>query len=118
MSGRLERDRLVQLNQVAAEAVQGHEKTMALDPTEVMDLTNAALAYLKAPEAWKPIGEAPDHRLVLVRGHSGYMHHKTYYCAAYKDPSWHDGEFNDATGTRLSDRFGKHGAPTEWRDIP
>lgn len=70
------------------------------------------------PEGWLPMNLAPDHRLILVQGPSGYTKHQRYYCSAYRDPDWHGGEFNDVTGTPLSDKFGIEGAPIGWRELP
>lgn len=65
---------------------------------------------------WQPIATAPWDRVVLVTGLSGYKGYdkQTFIINAYRIKDWHQGEWNDVTGTRLSE----HGwYPKEWCEV-
>lgn len=73
---------------------------------------------VKDIDGWYPIASAPDNKLVLVKGKSGYSTHKTYCMSAYRDPSYRlntNCRWYDVTGTDLSDSVG---VPTHWRELP
>jgi len=53
---------------------------------------------------WHPIETAPWDREVLLKGVSGYVAHKNFIVNGYRIQDWHQGEWNDVTGIRLSDR--------------
>lgn len=65
---------------------------------------------------WKTIESAPWNKEVLLTGESGYMKpHDRFIINGYRIRDWHQGEWNDATGTRLSERCWE---PTHWMELP
>lgn len=53
---------------------------------------------------WKPICSAPWGKEVLLTGLSGYCKpHDKFVISGYREKGWHNDEFNDPTGTPLSD---------------
>lgn len=71
---------------------------------------------IKVHLGWKPIETAPWGQEVLVTGRSGYREpHGQFFVNAYRERDWHSGDWNDATGTRLSDRGWE---PTHWSLCP
>lgn len=68
------------------------------------------------PVGWQPIDTAPWETEVLVTGQSGYIKpHDKFMVNAYRVMDWHQGAFNDATGTHLSERGWE---PTHWMPLP
>ena len=65
---------------------------------------------------WRPIESAPWETEVLLTGDSGYIApHDRFVINGYREPDWHGGAWNDATGSPLSD----HGwEPTHWAPAP
>lgn len=52
---------------------------------------------------------------VMLKGDSGYRKpHDTFYINGYRQRDWHNGAWNDATGTHLSERGW---VPKFWRRI-
>jgi len=65
---------------------------------------------------FRPIETAPWDWPVLLTGPSGYIApHDTFITSGYRVKDWHHGEWNDETGTRLSDRGW---VPTGWAPWP
>ena len=65
---------------------------------------------------WQPIETAPWNAEVLLTGESGYCKpHDRFYINGYRVKDWHRGEWNDATGTRLSDAGW---TPSHWMPLP
>lgn len=54
----LTRERLVWMNQIAAEAKQGHERVIGISPDDLLDLSNMALAHIESK-----LAEAPKEKL-------------------------------------------------------
>lgn len=53
---------------------------------------------------WKPIETAPWDKTIILKGESGYIKpHDIFIINGYKIASWHQGEFNDVTGTPLTE---------------
>lgn len=64
---------------------------------------------------WMPIETAPWHVTVLLRGDSGYIKpHDVFIINGYRVPDWHQGGWNDMTGTNLLE-YGWE--PTEWKRV-
>ncbi|MFA6198835.1 MAG: hypothetical protein WC679_00260 [Bacteroidales bacterium] len=64
---------------------------------------------------WKPIDKAPWKKTVLLKGNSGYCFpHDIFIINGYRVKDWHQGEWNDVTGTRLSD---SGWVPEFWTEI-
>lgn len=65
---------------------------------------------------WQPIATAPFGREVLLAGKSGYCNpHEVFVVNGYRIVDWHQAEWNDVTGTRLSDRGWW---PDVWAEMP
>lgn len=65
---------------------------------------------------WQPIETAPWNAEVLLTGKSGYREpHDRFIINGYRVRDWHHGEWNDATGTHLSERG--WGSPTHWMPL-
>lgn len=70
--------------------------------------------YRKPTKTWKPIETAPWDKTVLLRGDSGYIApHNVFVINGYRIRGWHQGEWNDMTGTLLTDAGWE---PIEWRE--
>lgn len=64
---------------------------------------------------WKKMDDAPWDREVLLTGDSGYGgSHSRFYVNGYRLKDWHRGEWNDPTGTQLSDNGW---VPDGWMEI-
>ena len=64
---------------------------------------------------WQPIETAPWDKEVLLTGSSGYVTYKKFIINGYRVRDWHQGEWNDVTGTHLSETGWK---PTHWMPLP
>lgn len=70
---------------------------------------------MSASNTWQPIETAPWDRTVLLRGDSGHIHpHDVFIINGYRVLDWHQGRWNDMTGTPLIDAGWE---PTEWLEI-
>lgn len=68
------------------------------------------------PGGWQPIETAPWETEVLLFGPSGYLKpHDKFFINGYRVRDWHQGGWNDATGTHLSECGWK---PTHWMPLP
>ena len=66
---------------------------------------------------WQPIETAPWGEEVLLTGESGYgKPHDRFIINGYRVKDWHQGEWNDATGTHLGECG--WGNPTHWAPLP
>ena len=64
---------------------------------------------------WISIDKAPWDKEVVLTGDSGYCEpHNRFIINGYRVRIWHDGEWNDATGTRLSEMGWE---PTHWQQL-
>jgi hypothetical protein len=64
---------------------------------------------------WKSIESAPWGKEVLLTGESGYIKpHDRFIINGYRIKDWHQGQWNDATGTRLSDAGWE---PKHWMEL-
>ncbi len=64
---------------------------------------------------WHPIDTAPWNKEVLLTGKSGYIKpHDRFIINGYRVYGWHQSEWNDATGTHLSERGWN---PTHWMPL-
>ncbi len=64
------------------------------------------------PVQWELIDSAPWGEEVMLTGNSRYwLPHDRFFINGYRVRDWHNGDWNDATGTRLSEN-GWH--PTHW----
>ena len=60
--------------------------------------------------------DAPWERVVLLTGCSGYIKpHNRFIINGYRVPDWHQGQWNDVTGTLLSD---SGWIPDGWMEEP
>jgi len=65
---------------------------------------------------WQSIETAPYGKEVLLTGESGYVEpHDRFIINGYRVRDWHQGKWNDATGTPLSDRGWE---PSHWSHVP
>lgn len=84
------------------------------------DVMQPLLERAQSMAKWRPMRAAPDNKLILLRGPSGYGQHKTFYIAAYCDPEYRppvDGRrrWLDPTNTDIHD-YGWE--PDSWMELP
>ena len=64
---------------------------------------------------WTTMDSAPWNTEVLLTGSSGVgKPHDRFVINGYRKRDWHGGEWNDATGTQLSEAYGE---PTHWQPL-
>ena len=64
---------------------------------------------------WTTMDNAPWNTEVLLTGSSGFFapHHR-FVINGYRKRDWHGGDWNDASGTHLSERGWE---PTHWQPL-
>lgn len=64
---------------------------------------------------WRAMDTAPWDEEVLLKGPSGYIApHDIFIINGYRVRDWHQGQWNDATGTHLSECGW---TPTAWKPL-
>lgn len=73
-------------------------------------------ATQKAKPTWQPENTAPQRKVVLVRGKSGWLTHPTFYIAAYLDEAYRPGRRWLTVQNDLLADWGWQ--PVEWMELP